>query len=63
MPETESGREAVSNYLKNNDITTQSLAKMFGVKRQYLEDSISGKRKTKGANELILKIINSLKIY
>lgn len=62
MPETTSGREAILKYLDDNKIATRSLARTFGVSRQYLEDVLNGKRINKGANELILKIIDSLKI-
>lgn len=62
MPETASGREAILKYLDDNDVSTTSLAKMFGVSWQYMEAVLSGEKTSKGANKLILLVIDRLGI-
>ncbi|MGK4034545.1 XRE family transcriptional regulator [Pediococcus acidilactici] len=62
MPETLNGRELVKNYLEENDIERESMAKMFGVSKQYLGEVLNGRKTGKKPNELILKIIQEFGI-
>lgn len=62
MPETLNGRELVRNYLDENKISNESMAKMFGISKQYLGDVLNGKKIGRKPNELILKIIQEFGI-
>lgn len=62
MPETLSGREAIKKYLDDKQITIVSLAAMYGVGKMYMHEVLSGKKKSKSANELVLKVIEDFKI-
>lgn len=62
MPETLNGRKLVRKYLDDNKISDTSMAKMFGVTKQYLGQVLDGKRKGKKPNELVLKIIQEFGI-
>ena len=62
MPETISGREAIRTYIKEKNISITSLATMYGMSRAYLHEVLDGKKKSKAANELVLKIIEDFQI-
>ena len=62
MPETASGREKITKYLADNDISISSLAVMYGVAKQDLADYLSGRKKNPRGNQIILKIISDLRI-
>jgi phage portal protein BeeE len=62
MPETLNGRELVKKYLEENDIERESMAKMFGVSKQYLGEVLNARKTGKKPNELILKIIQEFGI-
>ncbi|MFA9353494.1 hypothetical protein [Pediococcus pentosaceus] len=42
MPETLNGRELVKKYLEENDISNESMAKMFGISKQYFGEVLNG---------------------
>lgn len=58
MPETSHGRQAILNYLKDHEVSRDSMATVFGVSTQYLGQVLNGKRTGKKANELILSVID-----
>ncbi|WP_195515516.1 XRE family transcriptional regulator [Enterococcus dispar] len=62
MPETINGRESIKQYLEKRNITVTSLAAMYGVGKMYMHEVLAGKKKSKSANELVLKIIDDFKI-
>lgn len=62
MPETLNGRELVKKYLEENDIERESMAKVFGISKQYLGEVLNGRKTGKKPNELILKIIQEFGI-
>lgn len=62
MPTTLAGRELINQYLKENSISVTSLATMLGLGKVYVNEVLTGKKNNAAANELILKIIETLKI-
>lgn len=62
MPETISGRDAIRSYINEKNISITSLATMYGMSRAYLHEVLEGKKKSKAANELVLKIIEDFQI-
>lgn len=62
MPSTMPGRELVKNYLKDNDIKSTDLAKMYGLTKQEVSDYLSGRKKNPASNQFILKVIRDFKI-
>jgi antitoxin component HigA of HigAB toxin-antitoxin module len=62
MPATLAGRELINKYLDHNKISVTSLATMLGEKAQYVSSVLTGKQSNPAANELILQIIEMLKI-
>lgn len=62
MPETLAGRELINKYLDDHNISVTSLATMLGETTQYVSQVLSGKQRNPAANEMILQIIELLKI-
>lgn len=62
MPETLNGRELVKKYLEENDISNKSMAKMFGISKQYFGEVLNGRKTGKQPNKLILAIIQEFGI-
>lgn len=62
MPETLNGRELVKKYLEENDISNESMAKMFGISKQYFGEVLNGWKTGKQPNKLILAIIQEFGI-
>lgn len=62
MPETLAGRELINQYLDSHNISVTSLATMLGETTQYVSQVLSGKQRNPAANEMILQIIELLKI-
>ena len=62
MPETKNGRDKIIQYLTINDISISALATMYGETRQNMADYLSGRKKNRKANQVILKIISDFKI-
>ncbi|PWF22443.1 transcriptional regulator [Lactobacillus johnsonii] len=62
MPSTMSGRELIKHYLKENDIKSADLAKMYGMTKQEVSDYLSGRKNNPAGNHFILKVIHDLKI-
>lgn len=62
MPETLNGRELVKEYLEENDISNESMAKMFGISKQYFGEVLNGRKNGKQPNKLILAIIQEFGI-
>jgi len=62
MPDTSNGREKINNYLKANEISISSLAKMYGISKQDMADYLAGRKKNPAANRTILKIISDFNL-
>lgn len=62
MPETLNGRELVKKYLEENGISNESMAKMFGISKQYFGEVLNGRKTGKQPNKLILAIIQEFGI-
>ncbi|MGY4789256.1 XRE family transcriptional regulator [Pediococcus pentosaceus] len=62
MPETLNGRELVKKYLEENNISNESMAKMFGISKQYFGEVLNGRKTGKQPNKLILAIIQEFGI-
>lgn len=62
MPSTLVGRELVKKYLEDNNISNESLGAMYGYSKVYVGEVLNGNKTGPNANNLILKIINDLKI-
>lgn len=62
MPETLNGRELVNKYLEENNISNESMAKMFGISKQYFGEVLNGRKTGKQPNKLILAIIQEFGI-
>lgn len=62
MPTTLTGRELIKRYINNNSISIGSLGAMYNVGKVYMSQVLSGKKTTKAANELVLKIIEDFKL-
>lgn len=62
MPTTLTGRELIKQYIKDNSISLSSLGAMYNVGKVYMGQVLSGKKATKAANELVLKIIDDFKL-
>lgn len=62
MPETTNGIRAINAYLEKNGKSWNSLATVYGKKRQWVGRVLSGKDKGKAANDFILTVIDDYKI-
>ncbi|WP_063697023.1 hypothetical protein [Pediococcus inopinatus] len=62
MPETLAGRKLIAEFLNDNDISIASLATTYDVGKMYMQQVLSGKKKSAAANKMILKIIDDYKI-
>lgn len=62
MPETQQARDKILDYLDRNNMSQEDLAVTFGVSKMYMNEVLTGKKSTRSANELILKIVSALKI-
>lgn len=62
MPSTAPGRDLVRKYLKENDIKSTDLAKMYGMTKQEVSDYLSGRKINPAGNQFILKVIRDFKI-
>lgn len=62
MPETQSGREKIRSYLKDNGISLTTVSVYFGIKKQDLVDYLNGNNQSKKAHETLTKIIEAYKI-
>lgn len=62
MSETQQARDKILDYLDRNNMSQEDLAVTFGVSKMYMNEVLTGKKSTRSANELILKIVSALKI-
>lgn len=62
MPTTLTGRQLIKQYVESNSVDLGSLGAMYGIGRVYMGEILSGKKQTKKANELVLKIIDDFKL-
>lgn len=62
MPTTLTGRELIKQYIEENSVNIGSLGAMYNVGKVYMSEVLSGKKQTRAANALVLKIIDDFKL-
>jgi len=62
MPDTAVARDKIRRYFDDRGITLASVATYFNVNKQDLNDYLSGKNKSKKANDTLVAIIEYYKI-
>lgn len=62
MPNTNSGRQKILDYLDENNITMTTLAVQYGMVRQDVTNILNGKLKNPQANRFIARVIEDFKI-
>lgn len=62
MSNLDNGRKAIKAYMKNNDISEQTLATAYGVSRIWIQRILRGSETGRAANSLVLEIIRDFKI-
>ncbi len=62
MPNSNSGRQKILDYLDENNITMTTLAVQYGMVRQDVTNILNGKLKNPQANRFIARVIEDFKI-
>lgn len=62
MPNTNSGRQKILDYLDKNNITMTTLAVQYGMVRQDVTNILNGKLTNPQANRFIARVIEDFKI-
>lgn len=56
------GRQLIKQYVDQHNVDLGSLGAMYGIGKVYMGEIISGKKQTRAANALVLKIIDDFKL-
>ncbi|GEL14081.1 hypothetical protein FC15_GL000686 [Lapidilactobacillus concavus DSM 17758] len=62
MPTALTGRQLIKQYVDQHNVDLGSLGAMYGIGKVYMGEIISGKKQTRAANALVLKIIDDFKL-
>lgn len=62
MPSTDEGRRKILSYLQENNITQNTLAKLYGLVKQDVSDFLNGKLNSPRANAFLARVIEDFGI-
>ena len=62
MPNMDNGRQKISDYLKENNLTISTLAVQYDMNRQDVTNILNGKLKNAQAHRFVARVIEDFKI-